>query len=404
MGQTMTDTTTRARLVALLAAILAGYMALLPIVAPDYINFLQPWLAAIRASDGLSIFATDFSNYTGGYPTVLWAWSFLAPAMGEHLVIKAAGLTGTALCAWAFLSCLGAAGIFGSKRALGTLLFVALPSVALNGAALAQADAYYTAFVLWSLAAVLKGRLALAGIALCVAVSFKLQAMFFAPFLLGVMLRDMRAMALSAAALLPAYLAVNGIYLAGGRSLSDVLAIYTAQVGTYESVWMHVANPWFLVHASLSQETLASAYSTLVLAGLGAGALAGVAIVYGTVRSARHTPSATLRWAALAALAMPFILPKMHDRYFFLAEVLLLALALTDRRFWPSALLAQASAIFAYSMYYDTLGIGEAIGHGLVAPLALTFMLATVASFIRAWPRQSKPAPDDRLSFVSARA
>jgi uncharacterized membrane protein len=46
-----------------------------------------------------------------------------------------------------------------------------------------------------------------------------------------------------------------------------------------------------------------------------------------------------------------FLLPGMHDRYFFMTEVFLLILALLKSRYWWAALLFQLSALTVYQNY-----------------------------------------------------
>ncbi|MEM6944670.1 MAG: hypothetical protein AAF565_13045, partial [Pseudomonadota bacterium] len=366
---------TTSRLVAFGAGIALVYAALLPMIAYDLIFHLDPWLNAIVASEGLAVFATPFTNYTGGYVSVLAFWSLASPWLSDVAIIKAAGLTGTALCALGFWLCLKAAGIAGRERTFGTLFFLALPSVAMNGAALAQADAYYTAFVLMALAAAMAGRYVLAGMAFCVALSFKLQAIFVAPFLAGILLRDLRAVILSALALIPLYLATNGLYLVAGRPLGEVLTIYGGQSDYYREVWRGAPNPWIFVSALIPEGTHDTLYGTLVLIGLALAATAGLALLAATLRARPQAPADMVRWAALSALAMPYLLPKMHDRYFFMAEVLLLLLALLAPRFRSAAILAQISAIFVYCYHYDTLGLAALLGGtGAVSLLGVTFM------------------------------
>jgi len=65
--------------------------------------------------------------------------------------------------------------------------------VIINGAAWGQCDAIYTAFCLGSLYFILADRPAWACILFGLALSFKLQAVFFAPVLLLLFLRGKRA-------------------------------------------------------------------------------------------------------------------------------------------------------------------------------------------------------------------
>ncbi|MEO0665007.1 MAG: hypothetical protein AAFY97_04655, partial [Pseudomonadota bacterium] len=101
---------------------------------------------------------------------------------------------------------------------------------------------------------------------------------------------------------------------------------------------------------------------------------------------------------ATSALAMPFLLPKMHDRYFFMGEVLLLMLALTDRRFWPAALLAQVSAVFIYAIYFDVTGLSAVLSDPALGTVGVTFMGLTLLSFARARKGSARAEADAQPS------
>ena len=55
--------------------------------------------------------------------------------------------------------------------------------------------------------------------------------------------------------------------------------------------------------------------------------------------------------AVVLAIGIPFLLPHMHERYFFLADVLTLCWACSDIRRLPSAVLVQASSAMSYRLY-----------------------------------------------------
>ena len=66
------------------------------------------------------------------------------------------------------------------------------------------------------------------------------------------------------------------------------------------------------------------------------------------IRRRRLDPRALLGCAALICVAIPFLLPHMHDRYFFLADVLTLALAVVS----PRLALVPAAVSFASLLGY----------------------------------------------------
>lgn len=57
----------------------------------------------------------------------------------------------------------------------------------------------------------------------------------------------------------------------------------------------------------------------------------------GVKRAGRMTRAGYLRLALLLPLAIVFFLPRMHERYFYLADILSVALAAYDKKAAPSA-------------------------------------------------------------------
>ena len=50
---------------------------------------------------------------------------------------------------------------------------------------------------------------------------------------------------------------------------------------------------------------------------------------------------------------MPYLLPRMHDRYFFLADILTVALAFVRPRLWVVAALFQVGSLTSYLAYFE---------------------------------------------------
>ncbi len=84
-------------------------------------------------------------------------------------------------------------------------------------------------------------------------------------------------------------------------------------------------------------------------------AMAAIAIGVAVGLAWRHRRTITTRTLiALAAsqlVAIPFFLPQMHDRYFYLADALLVAGAFVVPRLIPSAIAAQGASLIVYGAY-----------------------------------------------------
>ena len=68
----------------------------------------------------------------------------------------------------------------------------------------------------------------------------------------------------------------------------------------------------------------------------------------------RLTAKSVLAAAALFAVVIPFLLPHMHDRYFFAADIMAVVMTFAAFEFFPAALLVQFGSLLGYYAYFKT--------------------------------------------------
>jgi len=107
------------------------------------------------------------------------------------------------------------------------------------------------------------------------------------------------------------------------------------------------------------------AYNLGVAVGLALAAAAGVALAILVARSARDDGQGVLLAAAASLLIMPYLLPKMQDRYFYGFELTAIVLACLNPRYLVVALIAQVDGVLSYLPYELT------VPPGAVAPAIL---------------------------------
>lgn len=105
-------------------------------------------------------------------------------------------------------------------------------------------------------------------------------------------------------------------------------------------------------------------YAIGVAVGLMLAAAAGLALSVFIVRSRQQGPDFILLVACASLMLMPYLLPKMHDRYFYAFELASIALACLNPRYLPLAAVAQVDGVLSY------LGFERGIAMG-VLPAAL---------------------------------
>jgi Gpi18-like mannosyltransferase len=231
----------------------------------------------------------------------------------------------------------------GSKPLLAAFLFWIAPTVLINSSLWGQTDSLYVCFLLLTLLYLLKDRPVSAVVAFALSIAVKAQGIFLAP-LLGVLFfkKQIRwhtfllVPLVYAATFLPALLT--------GRPLASLFSTYTAQGETFTKASMNAPNFYFFLPQSAYQ---ASLMVGIPLAGL---ILLAWVLIYGLKRY-RITP-ALLVLTALVSLALtPFLLPKMHDRYFYPADIFSLVAAFFIPEIWFVPVAYQVISLVSYTPY-----------------------------------------------------
>ena len=314
---------------------------LLPFESNDLQHILR-WRDFIN-ENGLGEVSFAISPYNSTYLYLLVAaWAYL-PWLSDLVAIKAISIVFDFLLAFFVGKCVGLRYPESkTKPVLAALAALFAPPVIMNSAMWGQADSIYTAFLAGCLYYLLAGRRVAAFVAFGFAVSVKLQAVFLAPLFLWLLVKkavDWRAFFATPVVwfslLLPAWFL--------GRPLLDLLLIYLNQAGRATRLTMQAPNLYMWLPVSWYD-----AYP--LFTALAAAVVVAAALAVHSSR-ARMTPGLTVFLASFSVLLMPFILPKMHDRYFFPAEVLTIVLAFYFPRFWYAPVVLGAAATINYIRY-----------------------------------------------------
>jgi len=321
---------------AMLAASISG-------VTNDMVDYLIPWYDHIVATGRVAAFAEPFSNYTPPYLYLLSAVTLFDGLVPSMVLIKLLSVAGTVTLALAVRHLLIRLNAPEPTRAAA--LMVALPTAVLNAGLLGQCDAMWAAPCVMALAAAVERRHVAMLIWCGIAFGFKAQAALVAPFFLALLINRRVPIALwpiapavFAAMMLPA--------CAAGWPASSLATIYLHQAGTFTALSLNAPNIWAIVQVLPLG---------IPLGGLATAAAIGATAAYLAHFSTRPLDQRTLLAAALLApLLTAGLLPRMHERYFFLADILSLVLALTyrDKRSWTIALLIQAGSLLATAGYF----------------------------------------------------
>src|SRR5512143_1102306 len=170
------------------AMAIAIRIPLLPFRSSDFFNSLRPWYAEIREM-GFHVFATDFTTYNPPYLYELYLIARFFPGISNVLAIKIPSLITDFICAYFVYKIVALKYPGRSFPVFAVFAFLFAPTVVLNSAFWGQADVLFTAPLIACLYFLMVRRPNLALIAFGISLAFKLQAIFLAPLLLGLLLR-----------------------------------------------------------------------------------------------------------------------------------------------------------------------------------------------------------------------
>lgn len=355
--------------------------SLLEFKSGDYYHYTKEWYNTLKA-EGFAAFRRDFSNYNLPYLYLLYAVVRFLPDLSPVVAIKIPAMVADFVSAWLIFQIVHQKFRSNFLPLLAAFSVLVAPTLVLNSAFWGQADAVYTTFLLASLLCLVKGRGAVAMAAFGLALAFKAQSLFLVPLLGALILR--REIRLRTVLWIPLvfFLTLMPAWLAG-RPFAELLLIYPAQAGQYGQLSMHApsALAWIPDTGRYFGYFQASA---LVLA-----AAAAVAYVWAVFRSpSRLTAPLLVELALIAAVLMPFCLPKMHERYFYLADELSIALAF----FVPSLFYVPVLMIcISFFAYQPALFGAEPVPMGV---LALGVLVVIIVLLRHALPRLLAPAAD----------
>jgi Gpi18-like mannosyltransferase len=256
---------------------------------------------------------------------------------------------------------------------LAALVMAFLPTVVINSSFYGQCDAIWGAFALGGLYQLLRGR-QWWGVALfTVALAFKPQAIFIFPLLALLALAGLlRWRTLLAVPLV--YLVLDLPAIFAGRNPVELLTLYSParQAIHVPALTSNAASMYAFMPVTTRLDTL----KTL---GYVFAAIFVVGVLYTLIASrVRLSPERIVTAAALFVILVPFLLPGMHERYFFLADVLTVVLAFYRPRLWFVPLIVQAASLLSYLpfLFWDT-PHGPLVGLKILATMMLAALLIT---------------------------
>ena len=312
----------------------------------DYQVFLSRWAEAFRDNGGFAAVALPIGNYNAPYLYFLAAISYLP--LPDLYLIKLFSILFDVVLAWGGLRLVRHFTGVGWRPAGCFCALLLLPTAVLNGACWGQCDCLYAALCLHALSCGLRRRGTASAALMGLAFSFKLQTVFLLPLWAGLWVAG-RVKLRQLAAFPAAYAATCVPALLLGKPLGDILGVYVGQ--TQEGAGaLNYNSPSFYAFFPYGAQLNEGFWAAV---GIALALLLVLAVLLALLACRRRVSDLALLTAgAVLAVGVPFLLPYMHDRYLYPADVLTLAWAFVLPRRAPVPVLVQLSSLSAYLIYF----------------------------------------------------
>ena len=299
-----------------------------PHTSRDMEVFLEPWYNHFLNNGGFKAVGDEIGDYTPLYYYYLAALTYFK-SVSAQTGIKILSVAFDYIMALYVMMIVKL-----NERKDSVVPFIAfaaafmLPTVIMNSAVWGQCDVIYTCFLVMCLYYLLEGNDKTAMIMFGVSFSLKLQAIFFVP-LIGILIFKKKIRPLNLL-WIPAVYVVSIIpaVIAGGN-FWRLLTVYFRQSGQYNAFCMSLPNLWGL-WKDVDYDILGSA--GVYFAG---AAVVTVMYYYITKKELKITRNSLVALAMISSFIVPFVLPFMHERYFYTSEIMFVIFAFYFRdRLW----------------------------------------------------------------------
>ncbi len=407
---------------------LALRYSLVPYVSSDLINYVFPWMKTLsEPSQGLGgngfLYIVNDSFTPDQEPFYMMILGILAQlpagpsitsyAGGDPFPLYYAYYVKSVSFVFDIFIALGAFAIFDRltkdkmQPAMVFCVVFLLPVVVVNSAMWGQIDSYYTCFLVWSIYFLVSGHPIWSVVFLGLGISAKPQGIFFLPFFLYLWLERKMKFRWLLLAPLVILLTYSPYWFMGGSFTKPFEWVFLG-FGEYGGLNYGAGNIWAFFHYYTNDNT-ANMTNTLmstmsVLVGLTV-LIAMVLIIHG-----RHLvldSKALIGVAAVFALATPFFLSKMHERYFYLFDVFVVIYAFAlKRRYWL-IVLKEFSSIIGYSSFMFSRDLFSFMSYDdniIVSAMINAFILVVVLYDLRSLPYKSKAEREKDLAYLADKA
>jgi Gpi18-like mannosyltransferase len=341
----------------------------------DYRDCLIRWYHFILKHGRFASFQHDFYNYTPPYLYLVALSTLLG--LKPLYAIKVISIMFEAALATLTFCVVRSARPHGRAPHWAVVAILFFPTVVVNGSAWGQSDVIHATLIVLSLHCLALNRPMTACVIYGLALSFKLQSAFVLPAFIIFMLRgQVRPIHLM---MIPwVYFTLLLPCVAAGRPLTSLLTIYWRQALWHDELTLNAPN----IYQWLPDRGL----EDLSLTGLAVATLISGLLIWLLYRRRNGQALASKQLfgvALLFAVVEPFLLPRMHERYFYLADVLSVVYAFLCPARWFLPICIGSASLVAYMPFLTGADAGTVAYAAVTVLCVLLILLVDFAGVLR---------------------
>lgn len=283
----------------------------LDVIGSDYYLFLQNWYEKIIEYGGFSSLRYTIGNYPDTYMFLLVIGTYITK--NSLIYIKLLSIVFDYIIGLYIYKIYTHFSVEKSK--LKSLTILLLPGIFVNSAVLGQCDAIYTAFLIMFIYYILKNKPKIALTLFGIAISFKIQALFLAPIMLYLLLTKKVKVRDFVFCIIGFFIFLIPSILFG-KGLIGNLSILLTQTSTYNQFVKSCPNIYSLLFLNYIDVNFVFKLVLSFIVIIFTGVITYVGYKYG------FKEKTFLKKLMFLAIFVPFFLPSMLDRYFYVANIL----------------------------------------------------------------------------------
>ena len=305
----------------------------------DYNAFIHPWIRFLKENGNFFGIKSVASDYT--VPSLI-LYSLIS-YLPEKLLLWAVKIVS---CGFDFITAAFGGKIVyfltksRGKAAAGYFFILFCPTIFLNSGFWGQTDGIFTAFLVVSLYCFLKEKTRMSLFWFGLGLSFKLQAVFVLPFFVIMYFYKKWTMP-QITHFAAGFFALNAPMWIFGIPLLKWAKVYLFQINEYSAfLVLNAPTIYALIPNSSGRIGIILLF-----------ALLAVFLFYVLHSNSKSSKETELLIFLMCSCTVPFLLPHMHERYFYIAEVITIIYVVYNPKSWPLGILIIFPSVITYAKY-----------------------------------------------------